>query len=364
MAKSAKNYYEILGVTPDVETVELKKVYRRLVRKFHPDINPNGELRFKDIMEAYETLSDDKLRSRYDTINGFFKKAKPTENTEYVVRKNAQKNDEFERSKTASAKQDSVKTEEKKEKEPVKEKPKATQTRSDDAIWVEIINDLIDGFSQISKRKPTNAPKPIKGDDIYTDVVISLRESISGVHKVINVVHTESCPRCRGHKFMNDTNCSNCGGKGEVTTHQKIDVKIPENIKDGAKLRLAGEGKKGLYGGKNGDLFLKISVTPDSTFKVDGADLLCEVPISPFEAVLGGDIKIPAINGEVTLNVPKNTKSGQVFRISSKGLKKNGLVGDIIVTVKIQIPDKISDEEIILYEKLRDCSGSSLRKNV
>ncbi len=123
-------------------------------------------------------------------------------------------------------------------------------------------------------------------------------------------------------------------------------------------------GKKGINGGKNGDLFLKITVEPDSLFKVDGNDLLVEIPISPFEAVLGGDIAVPSLEGSYILTLPENTKSGQVFRISSKGLQKNNLVGDIIVTVRIQIPDKISDEEVELYKKLRNLSGETLRKNL
>lgn len=358
MLKSSKNYYEILGVTPDVDSVELKTVYRRLVRKFHPDINPGGEVKFKDITEAYETLCDEKLRKRYDTLNGFFKTSKAAENPQETYRNSYKKNtdaqpkDTFEKTNQKETKKES----EIKYKKAVK----------DEKLLTDVINDIIDGFSQAAKKKktPPKSPKPLKGGDITTDVTITLKESVCGTHKIVNIVHTKVCEHCCGRKFINETKCHVCGGSGEVTTHQKINVTIPPHVKNGAKLRLAGEGKKGSNGGKNGDLYLKITVAPDSTFKVDGINLLCEVPISPCEAVLGGDIEIPSFSGSVVLSLPENTKSGQKFRIASKGLKKNNLVGDIIISVVIQIPDKITDDEIKLYKKLRELSGASLRENL
>lgn len=348
MLKNAKNYYDILGVTPDVELAELKSVYRRLVRKYHPDINPDGEERFRDITEAYETLSDENLRKKYDTLNGFFKStyhSKTTEPASETYRKSYKK---AENVKSAQEKFNKTKN----EKKQVNEKP-----------FTERINEFIDGFSQSSKKKKV-PPKAEKGGDIYVDVTVTLRESISGTHKIVNVVHTKSCEHCKGRKFINNTKCPVCNGAGEISEHQKIDVTIPAHVKNGAKLRLTGEGKKGINGGKNGDLYLKITITPDSLFKVDGNDLLVEIPISPFEAILGGDIAVPSLDGAYTLTIPQYTKSGQVFRISSKGLRKNNLVGDIIVTVRIQIPDKISDEELELYKKLRTLSGESIRKNL
>ena len=359
MLKSDKNYYEILGVTPDVESGELKSVYRRLVRKFHPDVNPDGEMKFKDIMEAYETLCDEAKRRQYDTINGFFKssrsseeyKSEPYRKSYRTSAKTSEtiKRDSFEKTKTKSN-QDYMHSEKKK---------------SDDKNICDLINDIIDGFSQKPKKKKASSakkPVPKKGADIYTDVCITLKESINGTHKTVNVINTEVCPYCKGRKFINDSSCKHCDGKGEITNHQKINVTIPKNVKNGTKFRLSGEGKKGENGGKNGDLYLKITVMPDSAFKIDGNNLLCEVLISPFEAVLGGDINVPSLSGYVKLTLPPLTKSGQIFRISSQGIKKNNFVGDIIVTVKIQIPDKLTDEEIALYTKLKNISGESVRE--
>ncbi|MBS5860411.1 DnaJ domain-containing protein [bacterium] len=348
MIKSSKNYYEILGVTPDVELSQLKAVYRRLVRKYHPDINPDGELIFKDITEAYEVLSDEKQRKQYDMINGFFKSSKAAENPQNTYRKSFKK---------STCSNSDLKNGYKKEPE-----IKYKKTQRVEKVFTDIINDIIDGFSQSTrKKKAPNPPKSQKGTDIYADVTVTLKESVSGTHKIVNVVHTEVCEQCAGRKFINGSKCPKCDGKGEITKHQKINVTIPAHVKDGSKLRLSGEGKKGVNGGKNGDLYLKIKIAPDSLFKIDGNDLLCEVEISPFEAVLGGDIKVPSLEDSVVLKLPPCTRSGQIFRISSKGLKKNNLVGDIIVTVKIQIPEKISDEEIKLYKTLQELAGGNLR---
>ncbi len=353
MLKSGKNYYEILGVTPDVQLVQLKSAYRRLVRKYHPDINPQGELIFKDITEAYEVLSDETLRKKYDTLNGFFKSADCSTNSE-IYRKTFRKATEpdFEGKKSVK-------------KETKSNSNAQNYSNNSEKQFTDVINDIIDGFSKKSKQ---NVKKDIlkkqDGANIYADVSITLKDSIYGTHKIVNVVHTNICKKCEGRKFINGTKCPECNGRGEVVIHQKINVTIPANVKDGSKLRLTGEGKKGINGGKNGDLYLKITIEPDSFFKVDGNDLLCEVPISPFEAVLGGDIKIPSISGNVVLSLPELTKSGQVFRISGYGLKKNNLVGDIIVTVRIQIPDEVSEDEIILYKKLKNLSGESLRENL
>ncbi len=362
MLKSSKNYYEILGVTPDIEDTELKSVYRRLVRKYHPDINPDGELKFKDILEAYETLCDEKKRKQYDILNGFFKStgtASAPKSEPY--RKSYRTNSD---NKTSCPKDTFEKSKENKTSEN-NFKQKATQAKND-KNFTDLINDIIDGFSQKPKNKKQSTPKPPtpkNGEDIYADVVITLKESITETHKTVNILQTEVCKNCNGRKFINGSKCTHCGGSGEVMTRQRINVTIPKNIKNGAKLRLAGEGKKGKNGGKNGNLYLKITIEPDSAFKIDGNDLICEVPISPFEAVLGGDIEIPSFEENVTLSLPPKTKSGQIFRISSKGLRQNNLVGDIIVTVKVQIPDKISDEEIQLYEKLKNLAGQNIREN-
>ncbi|MDR1327799.1 MAG: DnaJ domain-containing protein [Heliobacteriaceae bacterium] len=292
-----KNYYDILGVTPDTDDAGIKTAYRRLARKYHPDVNGNADSRiFMDVSEAYDVLSNSVKRKQYDILNGFFK-TKPTP------------------------------------------PPQETKTK---------------------KQKP--APK--KGEDIHTDITITLEESVNGASRTVNVMNTIQCPQCAGRKFINGTSCPECSSKGEIVKHKKITVKIPKGVKNGSKLRVANEGNNGLNGGVNGDLYLNIKISSCSKIRHDGANIHYKVPITPYEAALGGDILVPAFDGSVVVKIPPKTNSGQKFRLTGQGLSKNGKSGDMIVTVHIEIPASLSEDEIRLYEKLKKVSTNSLRENL
>lgn len=368
--KSNKNFYEILGVTPDVELSELKSVYRRLVRKYHPDINPGSEERFKALTNAYETLSDDKLRHQYDILNGIFRSTNKKTEPKYKPEEN---------SKTASANEDRNieeiyrKTFHKKF-DTTSETQKASQSKTGGAkekfekaekVFTNVINDILDGISATSaKKKSEKLHDSKKGDDISTDISISLKESITGTCRVVNIMQAKVCPKCAGRKFINDAKCPECGGKGETARLQKINVSVPPHVKNGARLRISGEGKPGINGGKNGDLYLNVTIAKDKNFRIEGNDIYCEVPITPYEAALGGDIKIPSLEGDVVLKLPPSVLSGQIFRLSSAGLKKNNKIGDIIITVRIQIQKNLTVEELELYRKLKDLSVENIRESL
>ena len=335
------NYYEILGVTPDSEPAEIKSAYRRLARKFHPDVNPDGAKRFKEISKAYDTLSDEKKRKQYDTLNGFFK---------------------TEKTKTSSRQAES---EYKQKTQPNSEKAQETRKKTDTKHADNKFGDIFGTIFEASKKsKKTKTPEPVNGKDINTDVTITLSEALKGTTRTVNVVHTELCPRCHGRKFINGSKCTVCSGSGEYSIHKRISVKIPANIKNGAKLRLKGEGAEGQFGGKNGDLYLYIQIKGNSNMSYDGADILYNVPITPYEAVLGGEIIIPTLDGSVKLKLPERTSSGQKFRLAGQGLKKNGKTGDMIITVSIEIPKRLSDDEVKLYEKLKKLSADNIRENI
>lgn len=322
------NYYEILGVTPDSTLAEIKAAYRRLARKFHPDVNPQGTKIFKNISKAYDTLSDDKKRAQYDTINGFFKSSAKEEN-------NNQKG--------------------------VSQNPQPNKQKKKEKNITKIINDI---FVMSKKSSKKTDPKPKDGEDINTDVTISLKEAVHGSTRTINVVHTQRCPRCNGRKFINGAKCSVCSGSGEYSQHKRINVKIPANVKNGAKLRIKGEGGQGEFGGQNGDLYLHIHVEGTSKIQYEDLNILYNVPITPYEAVLGGEIIIPIFDGNVKLKLPPKTSSGQKFRVAGQGLKRNGKIGDMIVTVTIEISKRLSDDEVKLYEKLKKMSGTDIRENL
>lgn len=330
-----KNYYSILGVTPDSSDVEIKTAYRKLARKFHPDVNSSGAERFKDICEAYEILSDSKKRFQYDTINGFFKST-PKEDV-----------------KTSSEK-----AEQEYKKSAETEQVKKQKIDKDD--FSKKINDMFEEFG----KKKNNKPLPKKGADIYEEISITIKEALNGTTRTVNVVHSTQCPHCKGRKFINGAVCSVCNGSGEKNVHKKISVKVPENIKNGSKLRIPNEGINGENGGKNGDLYLKVNIESNSKMKVCGNDIIYNVPISPFEAVLGGNIYVPAFEGNINLKIPAKTHSGQKFRLAGQGLKAKDKSGDMIIVVHIEIPSYLSDDEIKLYEKLRKLSANNIRENL
>ena len=229
-----------------------------------------------------------------------------------------------------------------------------------DKAFSDAINEIFKDFTSRTK----TPPKPKDGDDIETEVTIGITEALKGTTRTVNVLHSELCTHCKGRKFINGAKCSVCNGTGEKTEHRKISVKIPAKIKDGTKLRLKDEGNKGQNGGKNGDLYVCVKIEGNSQIQYDGLNILYNIPITPYEAALGGDIDINTPAGNITLKLPKNTNSGQKFRLSGLGIHQKNKSGDVIVTVHIEIPHSLSDDEIKLYEKLKKIASNDIRKNL
>ena len=331
-----KNYYSILGVTPDSTEVEIKSAYRSLARKYHPDINPSGTTKFKDITEAYETLSDQKKKLQYDTINGFFKSKKEEEEKQYTSSDKAK--EEYTKTKT--------------EEEPKKKGKKSKISQN--------INEIFKDFGRSKDKKESS----INGKDITEEITITIQEAIEGTNKIINILHSSTCPHCKGRKFINGAECNTCNGTGEKNELKKINIKIPSGIKSGTKLRIANEGNKGKNGGKNGNLYVVINIQKNSHINCENNDLIYNIPITPYEAALGTNISIPTHDGNISLKIPPKTNSGQKFRIAGQGIKKNGKTGDIIVVVNIEFSSSLSDDEIKLYEKLKKMSSKDIRENI
>ena len=214
-------------------------------------------------------------------------------------------------------------------------------------------------FSNEQTTKEIKSPR--KGNDIYSDIEINAYESITGVVKIINLLQTKICPICRGRKFINGSVCNHCNGSGEVSNYKKFTVRIPSGIADKSKIRLSGEGEIGINGGSNGDLYLTVHVKNTGSIRLDGVNVLKEVSITPYEAVLGTKLEISGLDGKVQIKIPPRTQSGQKFRLTGCGVVQNNKVGDMIITVEIKIPKKLSEEEILLYRKLEEISNSSVR---
>lgn len=336
---SSKNYYQILGVSIDSTDAEIKSAYRKLARQYHPDINKEtGTIeKFKDITEAYETLSNPKEREQYNIVKGYFKTEKTTTSSQKA---------EEEYSKTQDP------------------KPKSKDTKKEKKRNNGIIKTLKYWSNKLKKLKRTHDNhKPQKGDNITTDITITPDEVITGSKRIINIRTTQTCPKCHGHRFVNGGKCSECNSSGEVTKTKKITVTIPKGIKDGAKLRLKGEGASGKNGGINGDLYINIKIESKTQIRFDKLNIYYNVPITPFEAALGEEITIQTFDGKIKLKLPPNTCSGQKFRIAKQGIKKNGKVGDLIITVSIEFSHDLSDDEIKLYQELKNLSKDDVRKN-
>lgn len=337
-----KDLYKILNINFEATQDEIKQAYRQLVRKYHPDVaGDNADTsKFKEIQEAYEVLINVDSRKKYDVLHGFYReKIKKEQNT---TRKN-------------------------KYEEYIKKAKKNANTAEP---FTKSINDALDNLfksgQQNQKRNKKETKTPINGEDIKIDITISCFEAINGTNRKVNILHTQPCPNCEGRKFINETKCSMCNGTGELSLQKKINVKIPKGVSQGSKVRVKKEGNKGLNGGKDGDLYLIIDIEKNQYFNIDGNNILCNVPITPFEAVLGAEVTIPVFGEKVTVKIPPMTSSGQKLKLAGLGVedKSKSLKGDMIVTVQIKLPEKLSEKEKELYNQLKELSKNDIRKDL
>ena len=326
-----KDYYKILGVAEFDTAENIKKAYRKLARKWHPDIAGNTQevmLKFKEINEAYEILSNQVKKVEYDKARKFYNYAHQT----------------FEK-KTSS---DFVNN---------ASNPQ-TEKKNFYFNWEEFWSK-----KNSNKHYRQEIKNPQKVEDINSDLEISIYEAISGTTKIINMLQTLVCPKCNGKKFVNGSMCQHCNGKGEITNYKKFSVKIPAGIKNNSKIRLAGEGEKGQNGGKNGDLYITIHIQEPKTYKTEGLNILKTIPITPFEAVLGANIKLSTFKGLLNVKIAPNSQNGQKIRLAGCGLVQNENIGDMIITLEIKIPKNITLEEIELYKKLEQISSVNIRED-
>ena len=326
-----KDYYKILDIPEFSSSEEIKIAYRHLARKWHPDVagnSPDIIARFKEINEAYQILSDRVKKADYDKARKFYSYAQNTG--------------------SASAK-----------REDTGFKTTGTQNKTSSGLnfkWEDL-------FSK-KKKKTQESKAPKRGEDIYSDIEISIFEALNGTTKIINMLQTNICPKCGGRKFVNGMTCSYCNGKGESSIYKRFNVKIPAGIKHKSKIRLAEEGEKGENGGRNGDLYLIVHIKEPKNYKTDGLNILKNIAITPSEAVLGGNVNVATLKGNVSLKIAPRTRNGQKIRLAGCGIEQNNQVGDMIVTVEIQIPKNLTEEEVRLYKRLEEISGDDIRERI
>ncbi len=355
-----KDFYKTLGLEATASESEIKSAYRRLARKYHPDVNKDSIELFKSVKEAYDVLSNPQEKNRYDQIKGYNTFGQQTNKAQAKRAYSAGDG----KKRYAPPPNATEKQKPSQQNTPPKEENKETFSK--------VFNDILEGLftnekgSTQNKKETKNKQKPEQGNDITMKVKISYMESLNGTNRKVNILHTEKCPNCQGKKFINGAICPFCKGRGEVSLHKKLNVRIPPNVTNDSKIRIANEGNKGLNGGKNGDLYLIIEVENDSFFKYEDNNVVCEIPITPFEAALGTIIEVPTLEGKVSMKIPPLTSSGQKFRLAQEGLadSKTGIKGDQVVIIKIEMPKSLSLEEIQLYERLKTLSRDDIRKNI
>lgn len=350
MPATKRDYYEILGVAKGASDDEIKKAYRKLAVKFHPDKNPGdkaAEEKFKELGEAYAVLSDAQKRAAYDQHGhaafdprsragaGGFRPGAGGVDPADIFRQAFGGSDFF------------------------------------DAFF---------GGGGGDDRDPTG---PQRGDDLRYDLRITLEEAVAGCEKEIRFtkpVRCESCtgtgaekgskvircpqcngrgrvvttrgifsvqqvcPRCEGAGQAIEKPCRTCGGDGRTEASTSVRIRIPAGVDSGSRLRSSGNGSAGFRGGPSGDLYVVLSVAPHEIFQRDGDDLLCEVPVSFVAATLGGEIDVPTLTGKARISIPAGTQNGTLFRLKGRGVKnlQDGSLGDLHVRVHVEVPTHLN----------------------
>ncbi len=348
MAK--RDYYEVLGVERGASEAELKKAYRRLAMKYHPDRNPDNkeaEEKFKEANEAYEVLSDASKRAAYDQYGHAGVDPNMGGGAGYGA---------------------------------------GGANFSD--IFGDVFSDLFGGGRGGSRGGPQ------RGSDLRYTLELDLEEAVRGTTVTIRVPTLASCktcdgtgakkgsspvtcttcggigqvrmqqgffsvqqtcPRCHGTGKMISDPCGSCHGQGRVEEHKTLSVKVPAGVDTGDRIRLSGEGEAGALGGPSGDLYVVVSVREHAIFQRDGKHLYCEVPISFADAALGGELEVPTLDGRVKLKIPEATQTGKLFRLREKGVTpvRGGGAGDLMCRVVVETPVNLDKRQRELLEEFR-----------
>jgi molecular chaperone DnaJ len=356
-----KDYYEVLGVSRNASKDEVKTAFRKLARQFHPDVNkdPGAEDRFKEINEAYDVLSDEQKRARYDRFGHAGVSG-----------------------------------------------PSGAAGGAGFTGFEDIFEDF---FSSFVGRQGGTRRGPRRGGDIRVDIVVEFTEAAFGVEKEIefqrlelcdvcngagakegskptscpdcggsgevrqvrqtfvgSVVRVASCPRCGGKGTIIDNPCTSCDGSGRRRRRAKINVPVPAGVHDGLRIQMRGEGDVGEQGAPAGDLYVVIQVKDHEFFKRRDSDIILDISVNVAQAALGDKVRVPTLDGDIEMAIPPGTQTGKVFRLRGKGvarLRSDGSSsgrGDQLVYISVEVPTKLTDRQRKLFEELAETMGHEI----
>ena len=363
----ARDYYETLGVSRNAEQDEIKRAYRKLARKYHPDVNKDegAEETFKEVSRAYEVLSEPEMRARYDRFG------------------------EAGVGGAAAAAGGGF------------------QDFQDMGGFADIFESFFNGFSGQPGQQRRQGP--MRGDDLRLNLKLDFKEAVFGGEKEIRISHLETCttctgsgakpgtrprtcstcngagqvrratrtpfgifnqvsacPTCNGSGEVVEDRCETCGGSGQKQTAKKLKITVPAGVENGTRLRVSGEGDAGKRNGPAGDLYVYLMVNEDATFKRDGINILSDLNVSYLQAILGCELDVETVDGKVAMQVPAGTQPNTVLALEGRGVPRLGNPvsrGKHLITVKVEIPTRLKADERDLLNKLAEVRGDSVGKN-
>ncbi len=363
----ARDYYETLGVSRSAEPDEIKRAYRKLARKYHPDVNkdPGAEETFKEVSRAYEVLSEPEVRARYDRFG------------------------EAGVGGAASAGAGGF------------------QDFQDMGGFADIFESFFNGFSGQPGQQRRRGP--MRGDDLRLNLKLAFKEAVFGGEKEIRISHLETCttctgsgakpgtqprtcttcngagqvrratrtpfgifnqvstcPTCNGSGEVVEDRCETCGGSGQKQTNKKLKITVPAGVENGTRLRVSGEGDAGKRNGPSGDLYVYLVVNEESKFRREGIDIHSDLNVSYLQAILGCELEVETVDGKVAMQVPAGTQPGTVLSLDGRGVPRLGNPvsrGKHLITVKVDIPTRVKSEERELLTQLAEIRGDLVGKN-
>jgi DnaJ-class molecular chaperone len=342
-----RDYYKTLGVERNASEAQIKSAYRKLARKYHPDVNPNkkdAEGRFKEINEAYQVLSDPEKRKKYDELGADWERGASED--EVFRRYSQARGSEFGGSSGGFS-----------------------------DFFERFFGNLGGGLGGAPNRGfqqfefESGGVAPARGRDLESEVKISVRDAVQGTRRRLELTSDDQCDVCGGSGMTarQETRgrtriirsaqpCSKCGGRGSIRAHRALEVTIPPGMSEGSRLRLKGQGGRGSRPEQNGDLFLITHVEPSGPFALSGRDVRAQLPVWDYEAALGAEVTAPTLDGKVSLKIPPDSQSGRILRLKGRGLpaRAREAAGDLLYELKVLAPTDMTEDERRLLQQFAE----------